>query len=110
MQKSNQNEFRIEKVIKRKSDKIYVKWKGYDNLFDSWISQYFPKAFRNFGGNINVKVNPSSHASKANIKNISHVALKTNLASLKTEVHKLDIDKLLPVPVELSKLRNAVKS
>ena len=38
-QKTNQQEFRIEKVIKRKGNKLYVKWKGYDNLFDSWIDK-----------------------------------------------------------------------
>ena len=37
LQKPNQEEFRIEKVIKRKGDKMYVKWKGYDNSFNSWI-------------------------------------------------------------------------
>ena len=37
LQKTNQEEFRIEKVIKRKGDKTYVKWKGYDNSFNSWI-------------------------------------------------------------------------
>ena len=37
LQKNNQEEFRIEKVIKRKGDKIYAKWKGYDNAFNSWI-------------------------------------------------------------------------
>ena len=39
LQKTNQQEFRIEKVIKRKGDKIYVKWKGYDNSFNSWIDK-----------------------------------------------------------------------
>ena len=39
LQKTNQQEFRIEKVIKRKGDKLYVKWKGYDNSFDSWINK-----------------------------------------------------------------------
>ena len=39
LQKTNQQEFRIEKVIKRKGDKLYVKWKGYDNLFNSWIDK-----------------------------------------------------------------------
>ena len=38
LQKANQKEFRIEKVIKRKGDKLYVKWKGYNNSFNSWIS------------------------------------------------------------------------
>ena len=39
LQRSNQEEYRIEKVIKRKKDKIYVKWKGYDNSFNSWIDK-----------------------------------------------------------------------
>ena len=39
LQKTNQEEFRIEKVIKRKGDKMYVKWKGYDNSFYSWIDK-----------------------------------------------------------------------
>ena len=38
-QKANQKEFRIEKVIKRKGDKLYVKWKGYDSSFNSWIDK-----------------------------------------------------------------------
>ena len=39
LQKTNQQEFRIEKVIKKKGDKLYVKWKGYDNSFNSWIDK-----------------------------------------------------------------------
>ena len=79
------------------------------------ISQYFPKPYEPFGGDINVKVDLSNYATKADIKNILHVdtssfALKTNLANLKTEVDKLDIDKLVPVPTDLSKLSNVVKN
>ena len=37
--KNNQKEFRIEKVINRKGDKLYVKWKGYDSSFNSWIDK-----------------------------------------------------------------------
>ena len=79
------------------------------------MSQYFPKPYEPFGGDINVKVDLSNYATKADIKNISHVdtssfALKSNLASLKTEVDKLDIDKLVPVSVDLSKLSNLVKN
>ena len=37
LQKIDQTEFRIEKVIERKGDELFVKWKGYDNLFNSWI-------------------------------------------------------------------------
>ena len=79
------------------------------------MSQYFPKPYKSFEGNISVKVDLSNYATKFDIKNISHVdtssfELKTNLASLKTEVDKLDIDKLEPVPVDLSKLSDAVKN
>ena len=71
------------------------------------MSQYFPKPYEPFGGDINVKVDLSNYATKADIKNISHVdtssfALKSNLASLKTEVDKLDIDKLGLAPVDLT--------
>ena len=79
------------------------------------MSQYFPKPFRNFGENINVKVDLSNYATKTDLKNVTHVdtssfALKTYLASLKTEVDKLDIDKLVSVPVDLSKLSDVVKN
>ena len=79
------------------------------------ISKYFPKPYKPFGGEINVKVDWSNYATKTDIKNITHVdtsgfALKTNLASLKTEVDKLDTDKLKTVPVDLSKLSNVVKN
>ena len=78
------------------------------------MSQYFPKPFRSFGGNINVKVDLSNFATKADVKNVTHVhtssfALKTNLANLKTKDDKLDIYKLVPVPVDLSKLSDVVK-
>ena len=39
LQTTNQEEFRIEKVIKKKGDKLYVKWKGYDNSFNGWINK-----------------------------------------------------------------------
>ena len=42
LQKTNQKEFRIEKVLKRKGDKLYVKWKGYNNSFNSWINKKDP--------------------------------------------------------------------
>ena len=79
------------------------------------MSQYFPRLYESFGRDINVKVDLSNYATKADIKNISHVdtssfALKTNLANLKTEVDKLDIDKLVSVPVDLSKLSDVVKN
>ena len=39
LQETNKKEFRIEKIINRKSDKLYVKWKGYNNSFNSWVDQ-----------------------------------------------------------------------
>ena len=79
------------------------------------MSQYFLKPFRSFGGNINFKVDLSNYTTKIDLKNVTHVdisifALKTNLANLKTEVEKLDIDKLAPIPVDLSKLSDVVKT
>ena len=41
LQKTSQEKFRIEKVLKRKGDKLHVKWKGYDNRFDSWIDSKY---------------------------------------------------------------------
>ena len=78
------------------------------------MSQYFPKPYEPFGRYINVKVYLSNYATKTDLKNISHVdvssvALKSNSASLKTEVDKLDIDKLVPALVHLSKLSDLVK-
>ena len=79
------------------------------------MSKYYPKPYKPFGKGIKVKVDLSNYATKADIKNISHVdissfALKTNLANVKTEVDKLDIDKLVSVPTDLSKLSNVVKN
>ena len=79
------------------------------------MNRYFPKPYELFSGNINVKVDLSNYATKADIKNISHVdiksfALKTNLASLKSKVDKLDIDQLKPVPTDLSKLKKKKKN
>ena len=79
------------------------------------MSQYFPKPYEPFGGDINVKVDLSNYATKTDFKNVTHVdvsnfALKSNLASLKTEVDKSDFDKLTPVPNDLAKLSNIVKN
>ena len=77
------------------------------------MSEYFPNPLRSCRENINVRVDLSNYATKADIKNITHVdtsgfALKTNLANLKTEVDKLDIDKLRPLLHDVSKLSNVV--
>ena len=77
------------------------------------MSQYLPKPFRSFRGNVKVKVDLSNYATKTVLKNLTHVdtrifALKTNVASLKTGVDKLEIDKL--APVDLGKLSDVVKN
>ena len=101
------------------------------------MSQYFPKPYESFGGDINVKVDLSNYATKKDSKNILYIdttsfGLKSNLASVNTEVDKLGtdklkslppnlsnlkckvdklgIDKLAPVPVDLSRLNNVVKN
>ena len=79
------------------------------------MSQYFPKLYEPFGGDINVRVELSYYVTKTDIKNILHVdnsssALKLNLASLKTEVDKLDIEKFVPISINLSKLSHVVKN
>ena len=78
--------------------------------------QYFPKPFNaHLGDSIKVKTDLSNYATKTDIKNISHFdtssfALKTNLASLKIDVDKLDIDKLVLIAVDLSKLSDIIKN
>ena len=79
------------------------------------MSQSFPKLFRSFGGNINVKVDLSNYATKTDWKNVTHVntsifVLKTNLAIWKTAFDQLEIEKLVPVPVDLSKMSDVVKN
>ena len=79
------------------------------------MKQYFPKPYEPFGRDINVKVDLSNYATKIDLKNVTHVdtssfALKKNLANLKNEVDKLDIDKLAPASVDLIKLSDIVKN
>ena len=77
------------------------------------MSRYFAERYEPFGGDINVKLDLQNYATKTDIKNttgndISKIALKSNLANLKAEVDKIDVDKLRTVPVDLSKLRNVI--
>ena len=78
------------------------------------MNQYFPP-YRSSGINIKVELDLRNYATKTDLKNVTHVdfssyALKTNLASLKTEVDKIDVDKLKTVPVDLAKLGDIVKN
>ena len=61
---------------------MHAKWKGYDDSFNHWInkkdliimsSKYFPKPFRGFGGNMNIKVDLSNYATKTDLKNVTQV-------------------------------------
>ena len=75
------------------------------------MSQYFPP----YRKNIDVELYFRSYATKTDLNNVTHVDLsslasKTNLANLKTEVDKLDIARLTPVPNDLAKLSNVVKN
>ena len=105
-QKTNQNEQRIEKVIKRKGDKLYVRWKGYDNAFNNWrdkkdlvlMSEYFPEP-KSLGRKMNLELDLSNYATKTDLKNAtgidtSSLAKKIDLSSLKPNADKLDDDKL----------------
>ena len=80
------------------------------------MSQYFPKPFNShFGDSIKVKIDLSNYATKTDIKKVTHgdassFPLKRNLTNLKTDVDKLDTDKLVPIPADLSKLSNVVKN
>ena len=75
---------------------------------------YYPQ-YEDFSNNIKVELDLSKYATKDDVKNITHVdvssyATKTNLAALKTEVDKIDVDKLKTVPDDLAKLSNVVKN
>ena len=77
-------------------------------------SQYYPP-YKSSSNNIKVELDLTNYATKTDLKNITHTgvssfASKTNLAALKTEVDKIDVDKLKTVPVDLAKLTNAVES
>ena len=72
------------------------------------MSQYFPKSYEPFGGNINVNVDLSNYTTLKDLKGISHInisnlALKSNLANLRTKVDKINTEKLKTVPVNLPK-------
>ena len=78
------------------------------------MSQYYPP-YRSSSNNIEVKLDLLNYATKTDLKNITHVdvsnfASKTNLAALKTEVDKIDADRLKTTPADLAKLTNAIEN
>ena len=77
------------------------------------MNEYFFSRSRTFRRDIKVKLDLSNYATKTDLKNVTHVdvssfASKTNLASLKTELDKIDVEKLKTVPADLAKLINKV--
>ena len=79
------------------------------------MSQYLPKLYEPFGGDINIKVNFSNYATKLDLKNATgldtyKLTIKSELASLKPEVDKIDVGKLKTLPTDLSKLSYVVKN
>ena len=79
------------------------------------MNNYFRRRYKRFDGDISVKVDLCNYATKPDLKDVSHVdvssfALRSNLASLKTEVDKIDAGKLKTVPVDLVKLSNVLKN
>ena len=116
MQKTNQEEFWVEKLIKSKCDKLFIKWKRYDDSFNSligqkdiiWMSEYFPKP-KFLGGNVKVELNLSNYVTKADLKQATgvdtlKVAKTVDLTGFKSEIDKLDIEKLETTPADLSTL------
>ena len=78
------------------------------------MSTYYPP-YKNNSNNIKVELDLANYATKNDVKNITHVdvssyASKTNLAALKTEVDKINVDKSKTVPDDLAKLNNLVKN
>ena len=121
LQKANRREFTVEKVIKRKDDQLYAKWKGYDNsLIVGLIKKYcyvkmdyFPDPYTRSKIKIKIKLDLFNHATKSNWKKATDVdtsdfAKGTYLASLKPEVDQLDIDQLKNVPSGLDSLKSKV--
>ena len=104
MQKINQAEIRVEKVIKRKCDKLYVKLKGFDNIglikkIALCKMSCFPEPYTCTKNKIKVKLDISNYATKFDLKgtteiNTSKFAKKVDLTSLKLDIDKLGIGKL----------------
>ena len=128
LQKAYPKEFRIEIVIKREGNKLYVEWKGYDNLFNSWIDEkdiviwkrsYFLETHTNknktdfeldffnyatkSGFRIYDLANLKLELDKLYIDELKNVPSKLN--SCKSKVDKLDVNKLETTPVDLKKKR-----
>ena len=106
LQKTDQKKFRIEKVIKKKGNKLHVKWKGYDNSCNNWIDKktyhkmsYIPTYSEVEEEIVSVTLNLSNYVTQKEFKSLTKVdtsdfALKTNVAEIKKTVDDIDIDKI----------------
>ena len=116
--KNKSKVFRIEKVIQRKGDELYVKQKGYNSSINNWIhkkdimqmSEYFAEP-RSSGRRVKAELDLSNNAIKADLKNVTDVdtpkfVKKVDLASLKSEANILDIAKLEKLPTGLNSLKS----
>ena len=106
----DKSEFRIEKIMRNKGDKLYVNWKGYDNSFNSWIDKkyiiitlweisYYPEPDSHSRNNIKFEIDLSNYATNSEVLKAAGVdtpdfAKKADLTGLKSGVDKLDVDKL----------------
>ena len=102
--KTNQKEFRIEKIIKGKDNKLYAKWKGHDNSYNSWADKTI-----SFGRKCKIKLNygTKSGSKHATGDDTLKFVKKVVLAGLKSEIDKVDIGKLETTP---SDFKGNVKS
>ena len=120
LQKINQAELRVKKVIKRKGDKLYISWKVYDNSVNSlrkkilfYKMSCFPEPFQHTINKIKIELDLDNHATKSDLKSAtcfvtSKFAYNADLVSLKSDVD--DFDTLKTVLVDLNKLSNVVKN
>ena len=112
LQKTNQKKFKGEKVMKRKVAKLHVKWKDYDNYFNSLIDKIdiiwvnIPKA-KYLGEKVKVESDLSNYATKTDLRSETgvHTFKFAEKVDLKSEIDKLDAGKLESDPVDLEKLK-----
>ena len=122
LQKTNQTEFRVDKVTEQKSDKLYCKWKSYDNSFKNWMGKKIYPYVKWVIVQNNIlavkkirlirffKLCNKIWFKKATAVDISLFTEISDLASLKSDVDELDIDKFITVLVDLSNVSKAYTS
>ena len=109
----------VERFIRTLKSKIYkymtsISKNVYIDKLDDIVDEY-NNTYKSSSSNVKVELDLTNYATKNDLKNITHVdvssfASKTNLAALKTEVDKTDVDKLNTVPADLAKLKNAIEN